>query len=117
ELNSAILEMTTRRFASFSGLTQIPGLELHNDEGRSYLTRSGESFDLIQASLVDTYAATSAGAMTLSENSLYTVDAWRIFWRHLKPGGIITFSRWNQGTTRYETPRMVALAWATLLAE
>jgi hypothetical protein len=95
----------------------VPGLELHADEGRSFLTRSGESFDLIQASLVDTYAATSAGAMTLSENSLYTVDAWRIFWRHLKPGGIITFSRWNQGTTRYETPRMVALAWATLLAE
>ncbi|HTN27760.1 MAG TPA: class I SAM-dependent methyltransferase [Burkholderiales bacterium] len=116
EVNEAMLRLMDR-IDAFAGLSRVPGLELHADEGRSFLTRSGESFDLIQASLVDTYAATSAGAMTLSENSLYTVDAWRIFWRHLKPGGIITFSRWNQGTTRYETPRMVALAWATLLAE
>ena len=70
EVNSAMADLTSRRFESFSGFTKIPGFELHNDEGRSYLTRSGEHFDLIQASLVDTWAATSAGAMTLSENAL-----------------------------------------------
>src|SRR5260370_36610325 len=94
EVNSAIVDMTSRRFDSYSGFSKIPGFELHNDEGRSYLTRSGERFDLIQASLVDTWAATSAGAMTLSANALYTVDDWRGFYDHLKPGGVITFSRW-----------------------
>src|ERR1039457_5097382 len=112
EVNSTIADMTSRQFDSYSGFSKIPGFELHNDEGRSYLTRSGERFDLIQASLVDTFAATSAGAMTLSENALYTVDGWRVFFSHLKPGGVITFSRWSYAG---ETNRLFAVAKAMLL--
>ncbi len=117
EVNSAMVNLTSRRFEWFSGFTKIPGFELHNDEGRSYLTRSGERFDLIQASLVDTWAATSAGAMTLSENALYTVDGWKIFYEHLKPGGVITFSRWYYGPERPETFRLYAVARAMLMTE
>jgi hypothetical protein len=117
EVNSAIVNLTSKRFDWFSGFSRIPGFELHNDEGRSYLTRSGEHFDLIQASLVDTWAATAAGAMTLSENALYTVDGWRVFFEHLKPGGIITFSRWYKGFEKNETYRLFSVARATLLAE
>lgn len=117
EVNSAIVGLDTRRFAWFSGFSKIPNFELHNDEGRSYLTRSNEKFDTIQASFVDTWAATSAGALTLSENSLYTVDAWQIFDRHLKPGGLITFSRWYFGPEAAQTYRLFSVAWAMLLAE
>ena len=35
--------------------------------------------------------------MTLSENALYTVDGWRVFFEHLKPGRLITFSCWYLG--------------------
>jgi hypothetical protein len=117
EVNSAIVEIVTRRFVSFSGFNLIPGFELHADEGRSYLTRNNEKFDLIQASLVDTWAATSAGAMTLSENSLYTVDAWQVFYHDLKPGGLITFSRWYFGSEDAQTYRLFSTAWAMLLRE
>ena len=117
EVNSAIVGLDTRRFKRFSGFSKIPNFELHNDEGRSYLTRSNEKFDMIQASLVDTWAATSAGALTLSENSLYTVDAWQIFERHLKPGGLITFSRWYWGPEAAQTYRLFSVAWAMLLTE
>jgi hypothetical protein len=117
EVNSAIVNLSAKRFAEFSGFAKIPGFELHNDEGRSYLTRSGEQFDLIQASLVDTWAATSAGAMTLSENALYTVDGWKVFYKHLKPGGVITFSRWFEGTERAQTFRLYSVARAMLLSE
>lgn len=117
EVNSAIVDLDTHRFADFSGFDKIPGFELHNDEGRSYLTRTSENFDMIQASLVDTWAATSAGAMALAENSLYTVEAWRVFYDHLKPGGLITFSRWYDGAAAVQTYRLFSLAWATLLAE
>lgn len=117
EVNSAIVRMTSRRLDWFSGFSKIPGFELHNDEGRSYLTRSGERFDLIQATLVDTWAATSAGAMTLSENSLYTVDGWRVFYNHLKPGGIITFSRWYLDPQQSQTYRLFSVAYAMLLTE
>jgi hypothetical protein len=117
EVNSATVKLISNRFEWFSGFNKISGFELHNDEGRSYLTRTGELFDLIQASLVDTWAATSAGAMTLSENALYTVDGWRVFYEHLKPGGIITFSRWFQGVEKNQTYRLFSVAQATLLSE
>jgi hypothetical protein len=117
EVNPSILDVTARRLDWFSGFSKISGLELHVDEGRSFLTRTAQKFDVIQASLVDTWAATSAGAMTLTENSLYTVEGWRVFYEHLRPGGLISFTRWNKGDEAYETYRMFSLAWAVLLSE
>jgi hypothetical protein len=117
EINGAILDLETGPLASFSQLGQIPGVTLHHDEGRSFLARTSLRFDLIQASMVDTWAATSAGAMTLSENALYTVEGWRTFWSRLKPGGVIGFSRWNTGPEASQTYRLLAVAWATLLSE
>jgi spermidine synthase len=117
EINSSIVDVTSRRLAWYSGFGKIPNFELHNDEGRSNLTRSHEKFDLIQATLVDTWAATAAGAMALTENSLYSLDAWRIFYEHLKPGGLIAFSRWNHKPDFHETTRLFSLAYATLLSE
>lgn len=116
EVNGAIVRMTSR-LDWYSGFSKIPHFELHNDEGRSFLTRSGERFDLIQASLVDTWAATSAGAMTLSENSLYTVDGWRVFYDHLNPGGVISFSRWYVEPQQFQTYRLFSVAYATLVSE
>lgn len=118
EINSAIVDLDTRRLEWFSGFSKIPGFELHEDEGRSFLARSNERFDIIQASLVDTWAATAAGALALSENALYTVDGWQIFYARLKPGGIVTFSRWyNSSYFPGETYRLFSVAWATLLRQ
>ena len=117
EINNSIVDVTSRRMKWYSGFDKIPNFELHNDEGRSYLTRSHEKFDLIQATVVDTWAATAAGAMALTENSLYSLDGWRIFYQHLNPGGIIAFSRWNHKPDFHETTRLFSLAKATLLSE
>jgi len=117
EINPSIVEVTTRRLEWYSGFDKIPHFELHNDEARSYLTRTQENFDMIQATVVDTWAATAAGAMALTENSLYSLDAWRIFYHHLKPGGLIAFSRWNHKPDFHETTRLFSLAYATLLSE
>jgi len=117
EINSSIVNVTARRLQWYSGFDKIPNFELHNDEGRSYLTRSQEKFDMIQATVVDTWAATAAGAMALTENSLYSLDGWRIFYEHLRPGGVIAFSRWNHKPDFHETTRLFSLAYATLLSE
>jgi len=117
EINRSIVNVTTRRMEWYSGFDKIPNFELHNDEGRSYLTRSNEKFDMIQATVVDTWAATAAGAMALTENSLYSLDGWRVFYDHLRPGGIIAFSRWNHKPDFHETTRLFSLAYATLLSE
>ena len=55
-----------------------PEIRLVHDDGRSFLTRSPERFDVIQMSLIDTWAATGAGAFSLSENGLYTTEAWSV---------------------------------------
>jgi len=117
EINRSIVDVTTRRMQWYSGFDKIPNFELHRDEGRSYLTRSHEKFDMIQATVVDTWASTAAGAMALTENSLYSLDGWRIFYEHLNPGGIINFSRWHHKPDFHETTRLFSLAYATLLSE
>ena len=117
EINKSIVNVTTRRMQWYSGFDKIPNFELHNDEGRSYLTRSNEKFDMIQATVVDTWAATAAGAMALTENSLYSLDGWRVFYDHLRPGGVIAFSRWNHKPDFHETTRLFSLAYATLISE
>jgi hypothetical protein len=45
--------------------------------------------------LVDTWASTAAGAFALSENNLYTVEAFREYFDHLKPDGMIAITRWE----------------------
>ena len=58
------------------------------------MRRTPERYDVIQASLVDTWAATAAGAYTLTENTLYTVDAFNDYLDHLTDGGVLTITRW-----------------------
>ncbi|MEQ9640331.1 MAG: hypothetical protein RIM84_09955 [Alphaproteobacteria bacterium] len=117
EINPIFIEQhrAGTAFGDFVGLERLGGVSLVVDEARSWFASSRESFDLIQMSLIDTWAATGAGAFTLSENGLYTVEAWRIFLRRLTPKGVFTVSRWYAPTHVTETGRMVSLAVAALL--
>ena len=117
ELNPILVDLQTSAngLLPFANIARLPGVRLIADEGRSWLARSRDSFDVIQMSLVDTWAATGAGAFTLSENGLYTVDAWKIFFSRLTPKGVLTVSRWYEPVTADETGRLVSLAVATLL--
>ena len=115
EINDIIIDALNRRYGDFTGhLDRRPGVRFVNDEARSYVTRSPERFDIIQVSLIDTWAATTAGAFVLSENSLYTTDAWKIFFDHLTPGGLLTFSRWYFLQSPAEMYRLTALATTCL---
>jgi hypothetical protein len=115
EINPILVNLLRHRFADYTALARIPGVSLAVDEARSWLARSARSFHVIQMSLIDTWAATGAGAFTLSENGLYTTEAWRIFLRRLEPEGVFTVSRWYAPGEVNETGRMVSLAVATLL--
>ena len=44
--------------------------------------------------MVDTWAATAAGAFSLTENNLYTVEAFSDFLRRLTPDGVLSVTRW-----------------------
>ncbi len=117
EINGNILDLVTGDLGDFTNLEGDPRVDLVNDEARSWLTRTDERFDVIQISLIDTWAATSAGAFALSENSLYTVDAWETFFDRLEPGGMLSVSRWfsvGLGTEPFESLRTASLATAVL---
>jgi uncharacterized membrane protein YciS (DUF1049 family) len=116
EINENIFELLTDRYGALTGhLDQYPNVRIVNDEARSYITRSPERYDIIQVSLIDTWAATASGAFVLSENSLYTVEAWNLFLDRLQPGGVLSFSRWYLGDQPYEMYRLTSLATQALL--
>jgi hypothetical protein len=116
EINEGIIDLVNRRFGDFTGhLDRDPRVQFVNDEARSYLARLDDRADLIQISLIDTWAATASGAFVLTENSLYTVEAWRIFLEHLAPRGMLSVSRWYYADRPGEVYRLATLASATLM--
>jgi spermidine synthase len=115
EYNPIFARLFTKDYGEFSGAGTVPGLQIVVDDARSWFARSSAQFDLIQMSMIDTWAATGAGAFSLSENGLYTVDGWKRFMAHLSPTGVFTVSRWFSPADIDETARVVALAMATLI--
>jgi SAM-dependent methyltransferase len=94
DVNSAMIQMVRDEYGPYIGhLFKDPRVELMNAEGRAFARSSGRLFDQIQMSGVDTYTALASGAYTLSESYLYTVEAVKDFVSHLKPNGIVTWSR------------------------
>ena len=97
EINPIIAHdvMSSEPFKSYSGsIYQQPDVRLVVDEGRSFIRNSKDRYDIIQATMVDTWAATAAGAFSLSENNLYTVEAFKDYVTHLTDDGALTMTRW-----------------------
>jgi spermidine synthase len=115
DVNPVFIDLLQTEFRDFAGLAERDDVTLIVGEGRGYLSESQERYRLIQMSLIDTWAATGAGAFALSENALYTVEAWKVFYDHLTDDGIYTVSRWYNNRNLGETGRVVSLAMATLM--
>src|SRR5262245_34249381 len=115
EINPIIAEtiMTGSYREASGGLYLDPRVTIVVDDGRSFVRRSDERYDVVQASLVDTWAATAAGAFALTEHALYTVEAFDDYLDHLTERGIVTMTRWHTGGSG-ETARLLLLAAAAL---
>jgi spermidine synthase len=111
EINPIIATTIMRgRYADYSyHLYERPDVHIHVSDGRSFLRSTQQRFDVVQMTLVDTWASTAAGAFALSENNLYTVEAFREYFEHLKPDGMIAITRWEFRQPR-EALRVVAVA-------
>ncbi len=111
EINPIIAQTIMQdRFAALShGLYLRPDVHIYVEDGRSFVRRSNVKYQVLQATLVDTWASTAAGAFALSENNLYTVDAFRDYLQHLTDDGVVAFTRWGFDPPR-ESLRLIALA-------
>ncbi len=107
ELNPQMLALGMERYPEFiNGLYHRANVRPVVAEGRHFLGRTQETFDVVQMSGVDTFAALASGAYAMSENYLYTVEAGLAVLRALEPDGLFTNSRWFLDPPR-ETLRLV----------
>ena len=62
ELNPYTVDLVSKRFGAFSGdVYHRPGVRAVVGEGRNFLNTTRDTYDMIQISLADSWAATTAG--------------------------------------------------------
>ena len=112
ELNPLMLRFVRHFGAAAGNLYDHPQVEAILSEGRTFVRRTDRFFDVILLGFVDSWAAVASGGLSLSENHLYTVEAFRAYHDRLTPDGMLVILRWD-----VDIPRLVANAVALLGAE
>jgi hypothetical protein len=107
EMNPIMIDFVRHYGAKAGNLYDHPRVKVILDEGRHFVRHTGEKFDVILLGFVDSWASVSSGGLALSENYLYTTEAFRDFHEHLSEAGVLAFARWQ-----VDIPRMVANAVA-----
>ena len=115
EINPIIAKVIMQqKFPQYSNRLYFrPEVKIEIEDGRSFVRRSREQYQVLQATLVDTWASTAAGAFALSENNLYTTNAFVDYLSHLTTDGVMAFTRWGFNPPR-ESLRVVSLAGSAL---
>jgi MFS family permease len=113
ELNPLIVSKAKEFGKSAGNLYERKEVELFIDDGRRFISSSNSEYDMITIKLVDSWAAQLAGGYALSENYLYTVEAFGQYLQHLdKNNGMLVMVRWN-----IELPRLMPLLIESLRQE
>lgn len=108
EVNRAAIALADEWRAYNSAVYASPGVTVIVDDGRSALRRSDKQYDLIYLSQVVTLAA-ERGGYALSENAIYTVDAFAEYLSGLADGGQIALKLYDEVTlTRALSTAMAA---------
>jgi spermidine synthase len=115
EINAKMIDIVQNRFSEFSGNPYTdPRVRIVEGDGRHFVRLSREKYDIIQLTGVDTSVASLGGNPNLAENYLYTVQAFREFYRHLSADGTLSVSFPDVDGLGL---RLVALATEALSAE
>jgi hypothetical protein len=94
ELNSDIRGVVDDDLRSLSGSPYSrPGVYTTIGDGRAILAARSTKYDQIQLSFTDTLSATGAQGFALTENNLYTEEAFKEYLDHLRPDGVLNISR------------------------
>ncbi len=108
EMNPLMIRFVRHYGADAGRIYDRPDVELIQSEGRNFISRTDRRFDVIVLGFVDSFASVASGGLSLSENYLYTTEAFRAYYEHLTDGGLLAILRWN-----LDIPRLVSNAVAT----
>lgn len=101
ELDPALTALLRGPFADFSGhLFDRPDVHLRIGEARHFAAVNRDRYDIVQISLLDSFAAAASGARALTESNIYTVEAIATYLGRLAPGGVLAITRWLQTPPR-----------------
>ena len=100
EMNPLMLRFVRQFGAEAGNLYDHPRVEAILSEGRTFIRRTDRRFDVILLGFVDSWAAVASGGLSLSENHLYTVEAFRAYYDHLTPDGMLVILRWDVDIAR-----------------
>ena len=109
ELNPLVASVAKQFGDSSGNLYQRENIKLLIDDGRRFISSTHSKYDIIMIKLVDSWAAQLAGGYALSENYLYTVEAFKQYIQHLNDNGMLVMVRWN-----IELPRLMPLVVESL---
>jgi len=112
EMNPLMLRFVRHFGAQAGNIYDHPKVEAILSEGRTFVRRTDRRFDVVLMGFVDSWAAVASGGLSLSENHLYTVEAFRDDLDHLTPDGQLVILRWA-----VDAPRLVSNSVALLGAE
>jgi Spermine/spermidine synthase domain len=94
ELNQGIVDVVDKDLRQWSGSPYtLPHVSTSVGDGRSILAARDTKYDQIHIGFTDTLSANSATAFALTENNLYTTEAFDEYFDHLRPNGILNVSR------------------------
>jgi SAM-dependent methyltransferase len=109
EMNPLMLQFVRHYGDRAGNLYNRSDVEVIQSEGRNFISRTDRKFGVIFLGFVDTWASVASGGLSLSENYLYTTEAFRAYYDHLSPDGILVIMRWAA-----DVPRIVSNSVAML---
>ena len=111
ELNPLMLKFVRHYGPRAADLYDRPDVEAVLSEGRNFISRSDRKFDVILLGFVDSWASVASGGLSLSENYLYTAEAFRAYYDHLTDNGMLVILRWDSDVPRLVSNSVLNLGW------
>jgi hypothetical protein len=94
ELNRAIVDVVDRDLGpEYGSPYTLPGVRVRIGDGRSTLAQSDARYQAIHIGFTNTLSGNAAQGYALTENNLYTTEAFDEYLDHLAPGGLLVVSR------------------------
>ncbi len=97
EINPDSIEAIRFFDDKLGGIASHAGVHYYLRDGRSFVhTSHSNAYDLIQLTGVDTKNMLASGSLGLSENHLYTTEAYVDYLKSLKPNGVLSLVRFTE---------------------